>query len=314
MEKERALQPIMNAILVFESASRTGSFSAAARALGTSQPSISRHISNLEAHLGCKLFTRHNNQVALTEAGRLLYEAAHSSVASLNAAVSVCQANEALKILTIGCTHGFSHLWMMPRFSALKFLFNDLEIRVVTSEFNQVSDTSEVDFSVRFCHGNKPAKGIHLFDEEVVLVAAPSLLSEYGYRDASDDIAWLQQSPLIHLDDGEEDWISWRKWFADHGSPYAPAAGTFFYRNYAFSLQAAAEGKGVALAWRHLLGGYKENGWLEVLDFPPLKTRGSYRLFCAPEWYERKIGTKVIKWFELETGSPDQTPGQTPKP
>ena len=58
MGKERSLQPVMNAILVFESAARLGSFSRAARALGTSQPSVSRHIANLEGHLGCSLFDR----------------------------------------------------------------------------------------------------------------------------------------------------------------------------------------------------------------------------------------------------------------
>jgi len=305
MGKERALQPIMNAILVFQTASRTGSFSAAARALGTSQPSVSRHISNLESHLGCKLFSRRNNQVALTEAGRLLYEAAKTSVASLHAAVSECRASEGLKVLTLGCTHGFSHLWMMPRFSALKSLFDDLEIRVVTSEYSLEFDASEVDFSIRFCDGNKPATGMHLFDEEVVLVASPSLLSDYGYRDAPDDIAWLHQTPLIHLDDGEEDWISWRKWFASHDSQYAPPAGSFFYRNYAFSLQSAAEGKGVALAWRHLMGGYKENGWLEVLDFASLRSTGSYRVAYSPEWAEHEIGEQIIKWFKVESASSD---------
>lgn len=301
MHKERILQPIMNAILVFECAARVGSFTAAARVLGTSQPSVSRHISNLESHLGCELFSRHNKKVGLTDAGQALFQVAREGTDALHAVILEFRASSATKVLTIGCTHGFSHLWIMPRFLSLKSLSNEWEMRVVTSEYNNAFESREVDFSIHFCDGHSPPPGIHLFDEEVVLVASPDALIPDGMLEAAKDLEWLSGLPLVHLDEGKEGWVSWREWFASHGVPYKPPPDAYLFRNYAFSLQAAAEGKGVALAWRHLLGPYQTNGWLKVLNFPPLKTLGNYRLVCSEDQRKQDIGARIIEWFKAET-------------
>lgn len=51
----------------------TGSFSESARLLGISAPLVSRRVSNLEKHLGLRLFHRTTRQVELSEAGQLYY-------------------------------------------------------------------------------------------------------------------------------------------------------------------------------------------------------------------------------------------------
>ena len=288
----------MNALLAFECAATTRSFSAAARAMGTSQPSVSRHISNLEAHLGCKLFHRHNNKITLTAEGRTLRHAASASFEALRAAVAEISPSRRSGVVTIGCTHGFSHLWIMPRFSSLKSLFNDWEIRIVTSESGEVFDPEEIDFSVQFCDRETLApQGTRLFDEEVLLVASPEFIARNSPPSGMCRVEWLRQAPLIHLDDGEEKWMSWREWFADHGIVYQPPGDTYFFRNYAFSLQAAAEGKGIALAWKELLGSYQENGWLKVLDYRSRKSAGSYRLVYAEDWGQHPVGAQIVSWF-----------------
>jgi len=60
----------------FVSVAHLKSFSAAAKALYTVQPAISRHITRLETELGVKLFFRNSREVVITTAGeRLLIEA-----------------------------------------------------------------------------------------------------------------------------------------------------------------------------------------------------------------------------------------------
>lgn len=58
---------------VFCQVARSRSFTAAARALMSSQPSVTRCIQNLEQQLGCTLFVRTRRGVSLTAEGELLY-------------------------------------------------------------------------------------------------------------------------------------------------------------------------------------------------------------------------------------------------
>ncbi len=60
---------------------RTGTISAAASALHTSQPSVSRSMRALERELGCELFERTRNHVELNEAGRLALRHARAILA-----------------------------------------------------------------------------------------------------------------------------------------------------------------------------------------------------------------------------------------
>ncbi len=63
-----------NLIRSFVTVAETGSLSAAARRLDASQPTLGRHVSELEQALGVTLFRRGRRGYELTEAGAVLYE------------------------------------------------------------------------------------------------------------------------------------------------------------------------------------------------------------------------------------------------
>jgi DNA-binding transcriptional LysR family regulator len=58
----------------FVTVAETGSLSAAARKLAASQPTLGRHVAELEQQLGVTLFRRGRRGYVLTDAGSLLYE------------------------------------------------------------------------------------------------------------------------------------------------------------------------------------------------------------------------------------------------
>jgi len=66
----------------------SGNFSAVARELGIGQPTVSKQIASLEAHLGAQLLMRTSRRVVLTDAGRDFFESASKLVAELDAAES----------------------------------------------------------------------------------------------------------------------------------------------------------------------------------------------------------------------------------
>jgi molybdate transport repressor ModE-like protein len=77
------LYPTLRRLQVFVMVAETGSFAAAARQLGISQPSVSSHIQNLEKELAGLLFVREpGRRAALTDGGRKLLLHARSMLAS----------------------------------------------------------------------------------------------------------------------------------------------------------------------------------------------------------------------------------------
>ena len=61
---------------LFTRVAETGGFSLVARELGSTQPTVSRTIAGLEAHLGVRLLNRSSRAVTLTDDGRQFYELA----------------------------------------------------------------------------------------------------------------------------------------------------------------------------------------------------------------------------------------------
>ncbi len=66
----------INQLRAFVSIVEKGTFSAAARAMGVSQPAVSLQIQALEEYLGVDLLDRKTKKVQLTEAGKLFYPTA----------------------------------------------------------------------------------------------------------------------------------------------------------------------------------------------------------------------------------------------
>jgi aminoethylphosphonate catabolism LysR family transcriptional regulator len=64
----------LSQLKAFDATARLGSMSAAARALGLTQPTVSAHIAPLEAHHGLELFFRRGRRIELTDIGRVLHD------------------------------------------------------------------------------------------------------------------------------------------------------------------------------------------------------------------------------------------------
>ena len=65
--------PPLKALKAFEAAARLGGFARAAQELYVTQTAISHQIKLLEEHLGCLLFERRPNGLALTPQGHAIY-------------------------------------------------------------------------------------------------------------------------------------------------------------------------------------------------------------------------------------------------
>ncbi len=71
---------------VFHAVAQAESFTKAADSLHLTQSGISKHIKAMEHELGVPLFDRVGKKISLTQAGEILYEAAHDVIASVASA------------------------------------------------------------------------------------------------------------------------------------------------------------------------------------------------------------------------------------
>ncbi len=81
----------------FYAVAREGSFTAAAKALRVSQPTLTSQVRDLETAYGVKLFRRHGRGVELTETGRTLLSIAHRIVSNQQDAVEFLKAVNGLQ-------------------------------------------------------------------------------------------------------------------------------------------------------------------------------------------------------------------------
>lgn len=114
----------------FCSVAETRSFSESARLLGVSAPLVSRHISDLEAHLGIRLFNRTTRRVELSEAGTAYYADCLPLLEQLDAAEARASGQGArpMGLLRVSVPMDFGRLFLGP--ALREFLSRSPEVRL----------------------------------------------------------------------------------------------------------------------------------------------------------------------------------------
>ncbi|MEM1197771.1 MAG: LysR family transcriptional regulator [Pseudomonadota bacterium] len=255
--------PSTSALLAFESAARNGHFSRAADELNTSQSAISRHIAGLEDQLGTKLFERKGGKVALNSAGERLYRSVVLGLETIQAAsLDVANAPDDEQ-LVIACTHEISHLYIMPRFEALQKTAGQ-PIRIMTFDYDHFDTLADPRIDMVFSYqdmGSRPEHRAVAFSEAVMPVCSPEFAKRHRATLAEGPAAW-GELPMLELIKSNRGWATWETWFAAHGLRRPEARAEPGFDNYVYMLEAASQGRGLALGWRGLIEGYLDAGRL----------------------------------------------------
>jgi DNA-binding transcriptional LysR family regulator len=138
-------------LMLFVKAVDAGSLSGAARAVGVSLPSVSRHITALEERIGTRLAIRTTRSLALTEAGRVYYEHAKLMLADLDAveASLLANASEPAGTVSVWAPTLFGRVFVAPLLA--RFLADNprvqLDVTLLDRDFNLVEEG--VDLAIR---------------------------------------------------------------------------------------------------------------------------------------------------------------------
>jgi DNA-binding transcriptional LysR family regulator len=171
--------PMRAFVRVFE----TGSFSKHARAAHTTQPTVSRQIAALEAHLGARLFERTTRALTPTDDGKRFYEratAALDALAEAEAAVGRGHASVS-GTLRLACPVAFGRMHVVPRLPRLLSRHPALKLDLILSD--SFSDLVEEGIDLALRIGEVTAPGLivrRVGETRRVTVAAPSYLKARG--------------------------------------------------------------------------------------------------------------------------------------
>ena len=147
-----------NQARAFLATAETGSFSAAARALNMTQPTLGRQVAGLEQALDIVLFERIGRKLALTPAGQdMLVHLRAMGEGAIDASITASRRSEALTgEVCVSVTDIFA-IYMMPQIMAeLRQIAPQVRIKVLAA--NTLSDLQrrEADIAVRHVAPTQP--------------------------------------------------------------------------------------------------------------------------------------------------------------
>lgn len=228
---------------------RKGSLSAAAEALGLTQPAVSYQIRLLEQRFGQPLLHRLHRGVRYTDEGRRLLAIAERTVSEVDALQRSVRAARRRPTVRLATDYAFSSLWLIPRMHAFRQSHPEIDLQIVATQRLGHHWREDADLAVAFGLGSEfGADARLLMPERVVPVCTPILA-----RSLKDGPGLpIRQCPLIHLEaEHVSPWLDWPAYLSrlQRGESLQDSPGDLRFNTYALVVQAAMAGQGVALGW-----------------------------------------------------------------
>ncbi|MEO0497333.1 MAG: LysR family transcriptional regulator [Pseudomonadota bacterium] len=178
-----------NQMRAFLATAETGSFSAAARALGLTQPSISRQVAALEARLGVTLFQRIGKSLVISETGLALLDDARAmgGAADRLALVSTGRSDAVEGLVSISANEAVAVHLLPPILVDLRRKAPELRIEVICSSALSDLRRGEADIAIRHVRPEEPELvGKWLRDAQAAFYASQEWVLENGVPATSD--------------------------------------------------------------------------------------------------------------------------------
>ncbi|MGR3490961.1 MAG: LysR family transcriptional regulator [Shimia sp.] len=148
-------------------AAEAGSFSAAARALGLTQPTLSRQVAAFEAASGVTVFERVGHGLLVTEAGeQVLAHLRQMGEAALRAAIAASgQANDVSGEVRVSVSDVAAAVVLPPIIARLRTIAPSLRIVVIATNTLSDLERREADIAVRHVRPTQPNLTARLIQE-----------------------------------------------------------------------------------------------------------------------------------------------------
>ncbi|MBW4579660.1 MAG: LysR family transcriptional regulator [Tildeniella nuda ZEHNDER 1965/U140] len=176
----------------------TGSFSAVAREMNTSQPTISKQIAALEEYLDVQLLVRSTRTMNMTDEGIRFYEHCQQVLEALSEAESsVGKRQKPSGTLRINCLAAFGQMQLLPRLKQFLDRYPDIKVDLNMSEHFADLVGEGIDLGIRIggsVDHNLISQPIGI--SRFVTVASVKYLKKFGEPQVPTDL--LQHNCIVY--------------------------------------------------------------------------------------------------------------------
>jgi DNA-binding transcriptional LysR family regulator len=237
-----------NLIRSFVAVAETGSLSAAARRLSASQPTLGRHVAELEQALGVVLFRRGRRGYELTDAGRALMERGRRMVedAAAFSRLALGASETIAGTVRITASEVVATYVLPPLLAELGAAEPGIEVEIVASNTVDNLLRRDADIAVRMVRPEQAdLVARRIADLPLCACAAKSYLDRRGRPTRPDE---LRDHDLVGFDRGDDI----LRGFAAMGMPVDRHAFRFRSDSQIVLWQAIRAGNGIGFAQRQL--------------------------------------------------------------
>lgn len=300
--------PPLSYIRSFECSARHLSFTEAADELGYTQAAISNHVRALENYLGRQLFIRYPRSLKLTEIGEAFLPMLREALKQIDFATEAVLASARNRTVVISCPTSLAENWLSKAISAFSRKNSEIEILMHGIIWEQPPEQiADVSIAVRR-DDNRPAFSAQLWQDRLVMVCAPELLTGRDAISKPDDLLranWI----AIH---GRQEF--WPEMAAALGIDASRNDKRLSTNSTNIALELAANGAGCLVTTSSLARLYVERGLL----VEPFKARPpsswNYYLMDSPT-AKGAVVRRVREWLIAEAhGFAAEIAGETALP
>lgn len=257
-------------IAIFVKVVELSSFTAAAEALESSQPVVSKAVTRLEEKLGARLLNRTTRRLSLTEAGSELYRRSVRALQEIeNAELEVARfQTEPRGTLRVAAPMSFSILHLGPVIQTFleRFPGVTVELNMDDRQVDLIEEGYDVAIRIgRLQDSNLVARKITPCRQ--VMCASPAYLAKRGTPERPEDL--LEHNCIVYsfLQGPRE----WRLVDADGETHAVPVNGTLHSNNGLVNRAAATAGAGIVLLPTFYIGDEVRSGALKpvLCNFKP---------------------------------------------
>ena len=241
------------AMAVFAQVVEQGSFARAAERLSMSASAVSRHVADLEAHLGARLLNRTTRRLSLTEPGQAFLERAVQLLADVEEAEALVSSATVEPRGTIRMTVpiAFGERYLAPAIA--EFVARHRAVRFDVDLADRVVDIVDegFDLAVRIgAPGSQALIARRIGATQLVCCAAPGYLAKHGEPATPDDLARHRCLSYAYLPVRD----TWRFRDPEGRERVARIGGPVHANNGRFLAALAAEDVGVTLEPDFIVG------------------------------------------------------------